>query len=207
MKHRYHTLNPGIALLFVLLLVSDSGLALDDRLAYYRVTIDNFSEQALSAPLAVTHEANLDVFKAQAYASAELEAVAKESNNRPMYDLLSNARQVTEVIDIDEPLAPRQATTFWIRARPGNRLSLATMVGCSNEGFTSLNRARLPKRGAEIIWAAGSDAGTVNNTVLSKDMANPCSAFIPVSLTGDSNMQTIGDMNVGAHGWKEPVAT
>jgi len=225
MKHKYTT-YPNIAMLFVLLVLCDSGFAIDDRMAHYRVTIDNLTGQPLSPLVAATHQGDLSMFNVRGHASAELEAIAEEGNQLPMFDLLSNARQVTEVIDIGAPLAPKQATTFRISARPGNRLSLATMVICTNDGFTGLNRARLPKRGAKIIWASGYDAGTEDNTELSEDIADPCSALVPLSLSGDPNgnendavdtrppaqiqhhpnIKGIGDMNVGDHGWKEPVA-
>jgi len=35
--------------------------------------------------------------------------------------------------------------TFDITARPGDRLSLATMLICTNDGFTGLDAARLPR--------------------------------------------------------------
>lgn len=226
MNLKYFTPYSGSALLVLSLLISDSGLAHNDRIAHYSVTIDNLTAQPLSPPVAVTHQGNLSLFKVRAPASAELEAIAEEGNQAPMLDLLSNARQVTEVIDIGSPLGPKQATTFRISASPGDRLSMATMLICTNDGFTGLNRVRLPKRGAEIIWAAGYDAGTEYNTEHSADIADPCSALGPVSLSGDPNgnendavdtrppgqiqrhpnIQGVGDLIVGDHAWNESVA-
>jgi hypothetical protein len=226
MKLKYLTPSSGIAVLFVLLLVCDSGVVLADRMAHYRVTIDNLTGQPFSPPVAATHQGTLNMFKAGAPASAELEAIAEDGNQIPMFDLFSNARKVTEAIDVDAPLVPKKATTFRIKARPGDRLSLATMMICTNDGFTGLNRARLPKRGAEIIWAAAYDAGTENNTELSVDIVDPCSALGPISLSGDPNgnendavdtnppeqiqdhpnVQGVGDLTLGDHAWTEPVA-
>jgi len=226
MKHKYLTPYPGIAMLLVLLLVCDSGLALDDRMAHYRVTIDNLSVQPLSPPVVATHQDSLSIFKVRAPSSAELQAIAEDGNQTPMYELLSNSKQVTEVIGIGAPLAPKEATSFYIMALPGNRLSLATMVLCTNDGFTGLNRTRLPKRGAEIIMATGYDAGTEDNTELSVDIVDSCSTFVPTPLPGDPNgnenhavntnpaeqiqhhrnIQGVGDLSVGDHGWNEPLA-
>jgi len=166
------------------------------------------------------------MFKVEAPASAELEAIAEDGNEIPMFDLFTKSSKVTQVIDIGAPLAPEKATTFRIMARPGDRLSLATMVICTNDGFTGLDRARLPKRGTEIIWAAGYDAGTENNTELSVDIVDPCSALGAISLSGDPNgnendavdtnppeqiqhhpnIQGVGDLTVDEHAWTKPAA-
>lgn len=226
MKRKYLTPSSGIAMLFVMLLVCDSGVVLANRMAHYRVTIDNLTRQPLSPPVVATHQGILNMFKVGAPATAELEAIAEDGNQIPMFDLFSNAGKVTQVIDINAPLAPKKATTFRIMARPGDRLSLATMVICTNDGFTGLNRAPLPKRGTEIIWAAGYDAGTENNTELGVDIVDSCSDLGPISLSGGPNgneneavdtnppeqiqhhpnIHGVGDLTVADHAWTEPVA-
>jgi hypothetical protein len=184
MKNEYFKPYPGIALLFLLLLACLPGAVHADKLMHYRVTIDNLSEQPFSPNLAVTHDGDLRMYKKEGPASAELGAIVDNGNHQSsMFDRLYNDRHVTEVIDIGVPLAAKEATTFGITAQPGNRLSLASMVVCTNNGFTGLNRARLPKRGAEILWAAGMEA----NTELSTDFEEPCGAFAPGSLPRDPN--------------------
>lgn len=226
MKRKYLTPLSVIAMPIVMLLVCNSGVVLADRMAYYRVTIDNFTGQPFSPPVAATHQGTLNMFNVGSPAAAELEAIAEDGNQVPMIGLFSDGSKVTEVIDIGAPLAPKKAATFKIMARPGDRLSLATMLICTNDGFTGLKRARLPKRGAEIIWTAGYDAGTENNTELSVDIVDSCTTLGSVSLSGDPNgnendavetsppeqiqnhrnIQDIGDLTVDDHAWTEPVA-
>lgn len=218
MKREHLTPFPSIAMLFVLLLVCDPGVALADRVAHYRVTIDNLTGQLYSPPVAVTHQGSLDLSQVGAAASVEPGGIAGDGKK--------NTGKVTQVIDVEAPLAPKKAATFKIMARSGDRLSLAPMVNCANGGITALNRARLPKRGAEIIWAAGYAAGTENNTELGADTVDPCSALGPVSLSGDpvgnendavnttppeqmqdrSNIQGAGDLTPADHAGTEPVA-
>ena len=226
MKLKYLTPFSGIAMLFGLLLVCDSGAVLADDRAHYSVTIENLSGQPFSPPVVATHQGTLYMFNERGPASAELEAIAEDGNQIPMFNLFSNDKQVTKVIDIGTPLAPKKATTFRIMTRPGDRLSLATMMICTNDGFTGLNRVRLPQRGAKIIGIAGYDAGTEDNTELSADIVDACSALGPVSLSGDPdgnenkavdtdppgliqrhpNVQGVGDLTVADHGWTDPVA-
>lgn len=216
MKHEYLTPFSTVALLFLVLLVGDSGVALADRVAHYRVTIDNFTGQPLSPPVAVTHQDSLNMLEVGALASAESEAIA-------------DSVKVTQVISVDEPLAPKEATTFRIMAHPGDRLSLATRVRCTSDEFAGLNRVRLPKRGAKIIWVSGYDSGTENHTERGTDIVGPCSAAGPVSLAGKLNgnenaavdttlpeqvkeysdithVKVVGDQTAGDHARTEPVA-
>lgn len=179
MKNEYLKPHTGIAMLIVLLLAYLPGAVHADKLIHYRITIDNLTEQPFSPKIAVTHDADLGMYRKDGPVSAEPSA---ENGNQQssMFDHLYNDRQVTDVIGIGVPIAAKEATTFGITARPGNRLSLASMEVCTNKGFTGLNRARLPQRGAEIVW-------TASNTELSTDFAEPCNAFAPTSLPGGHN--------------------
>lgn len=185
MKYEYLTPRPGIVVLLVSLFACHPGAVLADRLAHYRVTIDNLTGQPFSSPVAATHDGDLSMFQVKGAASVKTETMIKDGDQAPMFDVLSNNKQVTEVVDIGVPLAAKEATTFSITARPGNRLSLATMVICNDDGYTGLNRARLPNRGAEIIWAIGYDAGSEDNAWFNIDSADPCSAPTAKSLSGD----------------------
>lgn len=223
MKNEYFKPCPGIAMLYALLLVCLPGTVHADKLMHYRVTIDNLSEQSFLPNVAFTHDSDLRMYKKQRTASVGLDVIDDNGNQQSsMFDHLYKHRHVTEVIDIGVPLAPKESMTFSITARPGNRLSLASMVVCTNNGFTGLNRARLPKRGAEILWAAGMEA----NTELSTDFAEPCSSFVPGTLPDypygneihtvntsppeqlqfHSNIRDAGDKTVGDHGWTGTAA-
>jgi hypothetical protein len=116
--------------------------------------------------------------------------------------------------------------TFDIRAKPDDTFSIATMLICTNDGFTGLDRARLPERGTAAYFLNAYDAGREQNTEKSVDIVDPCSALGPVALSGDPNgnrdaevatipaqvirdhpgIQGVGDLSVALHGWTDPVA-
>ncbi len=201
----------------------------------YKITIENLtSGQPLSPPVVATHRSNVRMFRVGRLASSELEAIAEDGNQIPMFDLFSAVSRVTEVVDIGRPLTPNgqvvgdftDAVTFDIKADRRDRLSMATMLICTNDGFTGLDRIRPPSKGAIIRWPNGYDAGTEDNTELSQDIVDPCSALGPVALPGDPNgnkdeaVDTVphapvqhhpniagtGDLAVDMHSWTDPVA-
>jgi hypothetical protein len=117
--------------------------------------------------------------------------------------------------------------TFTIRADKGaHRLSWASMLICTNDGFTGVNSLSLPKKAGDSVTAltAGYDAGTELNTEDFADIVPPCQGLIGVSSgepgTGDSNpalaegglihhhpgIRGGADLLPAIHGWTDPVA-
>ncbi len=232
---------PSCPSILVFLLVIFLGIAGTTALAEgppttdYLVTIKNLaSGQPLSPPVAATHKIPVRMFKVGSPASPELESIAEDGNQAPMFNLLTGAAFVTKAVDVGMPLTPfmtsvgdfTDSASFMIAASPGDRLSLATMLICTNDGFTGLDRAKLPVRGSEIFWTNGYDAGTENNTEMSQDIVDPCSALGPVALVGDPNgnenaavdtdpqrvirhhpnVQGDWDLSIVDHAWIDPVA-
>jgi hypothetical protein len=75
-------------------------------------------------------------------------------------------------------------TSFSITAdRGARRISFASMLICTNDGFTGLNSLKLPGRVGESISAGmmGYDAGTEANTEDFADIVAPCQGLIGVS--------------------------
>jgi len=119
------------------------------------------------------------------------------------------------------------STTFMITAdRGANRLSFATMLICTNDGFTGANGLKLPKRVGESVTVSTNayDAGTELNTEDFADIVPPCQGLIGVSSgeagTGASNPALAedgvihhhagiaggSDLLPNVHGWTDPVA-
>ena len=227
----------AIAISLVLVLALSLGIvyATDSNdTATYRVTIVNLSHgQPLSPPVAATHGRGISMFKLRRPASPELEALAEDGDQTQFYNLLNGMPKVTEVVDVGMPLTPygkevgdfTDTVTFEISGKPGDRLSLATMLICSNDGFAGLSTVRLPWRVQRVYALRGYDAGTENNTELSQDIVDPCSALGPVPLEGDPNgnedmavdtdpphpiifhrgIAGTGDLSVSDHGWLGPL--
>ncbi len=166
----------------------------------YEVTITNLTDgQPLSPPVAVTHRKSAPLFRVGGQASAGIEAIAEDGNQAVAVDGLIASQDVFDlvfdVVDGGEPLAPSgtvaagfdDTLTFEITARRGDRFSLATMLICTNDGFTGADRVKLPRHGTKTFRLKAYDAGTEENTEMSEDIVDPCSGLGPVALAGDPN--------------------
>jgi PKD repeat protein len=186
-----------------------------EHLMTFSVTIQNLvSGQPLSPPIVATHEGDFRMFRVGRDASTELELIARDGNQVPMYDLLADSRHVWDFVDVGVPLAPAGTTvsgftdsvTFMIQGREGDKLSLASMLICTNDGFVGLDRVKLPTKGSSVFTLHGYDAGVEDNTEMSTDIVDACSALGPVILSGDPNGNLNGPVDtiprgvISAHG-------
>jgi hypothetical protein len=116
-------------------------------------------------------------------------------NETPMVHLFNSLRlegDVTRVVDVGRPITPQgvvkagftDSITFMIQAHPGDRLSIATMLICTNDGFSSLDGARLPKQGTSVFLTNACDAGREVKTEKAPDLVEACSLLGPVTLPG-----------------------
>jgi hypothetical protein len=171
------------------------------------------------------------VFVVGEAASFELKEIAENGNLTPMVEALSNNRHVSDVVVAvagdPPPLLPGGSVTFMITADPGAKfLSFASMLICTNDGFTGIDSVLLPIRvgGSVTVETAGYDAGTEINTEDFADIVPPCPPLtgVPSDVpgTGVSNpalaeggvirhhlgIQGIADLVPAIHGWTDPVA-
>lgn len=208
--------------------------ATDTDARSYRITLINLTEgQPFSPPVAITHRNNVSLFQVGGFASDEVAAIAQGGDEVPAANAFTGRQGVTSVVDVGVPLTPfgKQVGTFTfvsqfnIAANRGDRLSLATMLICTNDGFTGLDSVRLPNHGTRAFLANGYDAGRELNTEVSKDLVDPCSGLGPVKLPGDPNgnddtsvrnnpagriahhagIAGGGDLDPDVHGWDDPV--
>ena len=217
---------------------STAAGASDEHLRTYRVTLTNLTGgQPFSPPVAATHRPGLHMFQVGHLATDQLAAIAQDGNEAPMFNLFNGANGVTQAVDIGRPLTPHgrvvgsftDSVTFDITARRGDRLSLATMLICTNDGFLGLDGVRLPDDEGRTFFLVGWDAGRENNTERQQDIVEPCSVLGPVVLPGvhpspnhDSGpgltttpqepihlhpgITGVGDLTPALHNWKNPVA-
>jgi len=203
--------------------------------AHYRVTLLNLTNgQPFSPPVAATHVRSIRMFQVGRRASDELELIAEDGNEIPMFERFSASDMVTQAVDVGRPLTPRgkvvgeftDSATFEITAAPGDRFSIATMLICTNDGFLGLDAVKLPKAGSRTLFLNGYDAGTEQNTEDSIDLVDPCSLLGPTALPGDPdgnrdaevdtspaelirhhpNIEEVGELLAEQHGWSDPVA-
>ena len=216
----------------LILLVPD--LAMSDDGKSYKVTITNLTPgQAFTPPVLVTHSDKTGIFTVGEAASSEIQAIAENGNNAPLMTALGVDVEVHEVVGGMVPLVPANnpggtgfasSETFMITTKgEAKLLSFASMLICTNDGFTGLDSIKLPEK-KMTVFSVAYDARTETNTEDFADMVPPCQGLIGVS-SGDSgtgmtdpmlaedgvvipHVGIIGgdDLLPGVHGWGDPVA-
>jgi Spondin_N len=218
-------------------LVTGSAAFADAPVATYEVTITNLTVgQPLTPPVIATHRAATSVFTVGQPASFELKEIAENGNLAPMIAALGSDKHVADSSAASAPLVPAglpgsaifgDSATLTVTASEGAKfLSFASMLICTNDGFTGVDSLRLPRDVGDSVTvrSAGYDAGTERNTEDFADIVPPCQGLVGVSSgepgTGTSNPTLaeggvihhhpgiIGgaDLVPGIHGWTDPVA-
>lgn len=194
----------------------------------YDVTITNLTAgQPFSPGVLVTHTRHASFFDVGARASEGLRLIAEDGSQSVAIAELTGRPGVLEVVDVNAPIGQAggpfpTARTFRIRAAANaNRLSLAVMLICTNDGFTGLDGVRLPGGfKPRTFYAAGYDAGTEANDERSTSVVDACFAIGPIPGAADGNARTStngvvthhpgiqggADLMPSAHGWRDPVA-
>lgn len=207
--------------------------------ATYRVTVTNTTGalQPLTPSVVALYNPAADVFEVGAAASDGVERVA-ESGDVPF--LASALEEVNQIFDVgvafgtvegeNGPILPEASGSVEVQgpAGKGMRLSLVSMLVCSNDGFTGLDAVELPEKVGETVTytSAGYDAGTEQNTEARGDLVPPCVMATTGSAGGTGSDQpeiseddvirhhpgidadTEGDDILGEqHQWMDPVAT
>lgn len=212
------------------------------KVAVYEVTIINLTPgQPLTPPVVVTHKKAIGIFTPGDAASFGIKEIAENGNNLPLMTALGLDKHVFDVVEgATGPLVPAgtpgsmppfsfgDMVTLTIESAEGAKyLSFASMLICTNDGFTGLDTMRLPKKVGDTVTVStvGYDAGTEINTEAFKDLVPPCQFLIsgifppgPASGMSDPALAEGGtimvhpgimggmDLVPGVHGWVDPVA-
>ena len=202
----------------------------------YEVTVELATGgQPLTPPLIATHEGDADIFSVGQPASLGVQEIAENGNLAPLITALEADPRVSDIVAAGAPLVPPQSpmfgtfsdeVTLTIEAGPGARfLSFESMLICTNDGFTGIDRLRLPNQVGDSLRVATAsyDAGTEINTEDFADIVPPCQALMGVSSgepgTGMSDpalaeggvihhhpgIEGGADLLPEVHGWTDPV--
>ncbi len=200
--------------------------------AVYLVTVENLTGgQPMTPPVIATHRKPTGLFEVGSLASFGVKEIAENGNLEPLVEALSEDKHVDEVVVAvagdPPPVLPGQSVSIEISAERGAKyLSFASMLICTNDGFTGVDGVRLPKRVGELVEVEsdGYDAGTEINTEDFADMVPPCPVLTGVPSddpgTGMSDpalaengvihphdgIEGIADLSVAIHDWTNPVA-
>ena len=199
----------------------------------YKITITNLTAgQPLTPPILATHTSRTGIFTVGEAASEGIQQIAENGNGAPLLQALGEDTQVHDVVAGTAPLVPANnpggtgfgsSETYTITTHGRARfLSYASMLICTNDGFTGLDSVRLPNH-KKTVYTAAYDARTEANTEDFADIVPPCQGLIGVSSddmgSGMSNPLLAEDgiviphvgINGGVdlfpevHGWSDPV--
>jgi hypothetical protein len=236
MKLRMALVAAALALLAAAVGAAPAGAEPGDRT--YEVTITNLtSGQPLTPPVVATHNGGFHVFRVGRPASFGVKEIAENGNLAPLLEDLAGQRKVSHSLATSTgPLVPDglpgsgagdPSVTFQIEAGPGARyLSFVSMLICTNDGFTGVDRLRLPNRegASRTVHTNGYDAGTEVNTEDFADIVPPCQSLVGVTSddegTGTSDpalaeggvihhhagILGVGDLDPTINDWTNPVA-
>lgn len=236
MRHGIKRTNATTALRMMLCLILFATAAwADPSSRSYLVTIQNLTGgQPMTPPVIAAHKMGTRLFMVGEEAGPEIQAIAENGNNGPLLDALAEDDRVFALEEGSTgPLVPGgnpgntpfgNAVSIMITTpAEAGTLSMASMLICTNDGFTGLNGVKLPKKGASVFFTRAFDAGTEINTEDFADIVPPCQGLIGVSsddpgtgmtdpalAEGEVIMPHTGivggdDLLPEVHGWNEPV--
>ena len=182
----------------------------------WNVTITNLmpaGSQPLTPPLVVVHSTRADVWSLGQIASHGVAAIAEDANNTVLESALPRVRGVRSVQTVPGgPIMPGTSRTFAVQANDGaDRLSIVSMLGNTNDGFTGLDSLRLRGRGITLRTRAYDAGSEVNNERASHIPGPCCNSHFVRDPEGDvirmhRGFTGVGDLDPAVYGWSEPVA-
>ncbi len=194
----------------------------EDRGSHYAVTVTNITRGQTFTPILVaTHKAGIRLFELGEPASTQLTTLAEEGNTAPLAALLSGMPGVRDVQSSGALLPPGDSVTVMVRTQGAfDRVSLASMLIPTNDGFFALNGVEGPRGSrAMALISPAYDAGSEIND--EKCMSIPGPSFAECGGPGGGAMAVGGEegyvhIHAGIHGigdlvaanrdWRNPVA-
>lgn len=196
-----------------LIIGTSSGAALaGDRDLCYEVTVTNMTRAQVFTPvLVVTHKKGIKLFTAGEPVSVELAKLAESGDVDPLADLLETMPHKVGTIAVSEggPFGPGESVTVLIpSSRKYNRISLASMLAVTNDGFVALNGVPAWQR---MYTSPVYDAGSEMNDELNVNIPgrggegyNPADGegFVHIH----AGIHGIGDLPAYNMDWRNPGA-
>ncbi|WP_087018558.1 spondin domain-containing protein [Thaumasiovibrio subtropicus] len=191
------------------------------------VTITNLTKGIHFTPfILAAHDSNAHLFQTGEPASAEIEAMAEGGDISGLATQAGNLGAVVVENPANGILNPGASTTTSMSTGSLDRLTIASMLLPTNDGFVGIDSWHIPaEAGTYTVYLNGYDAGTEANDELATSMPNPpfitfgnggtgveatvtnADIHIHPGNLGDTNATGgISDLDSSAHRWLNPVA-
>ena len=203
---------------FVSALICSSSSVLANGYATFHVTITNLTNAIIFTPILVaSHRRPVPIFELGSPASEGLTAIAEGGDVVPLMGILKDKHQVVDVQNSVGPLMPGMSTIVIVRAGHGaRRISIASMMLPTNDGFIALDSVKVPWRGSATYFSPGYDAGTEPNDQLCANIPGPQCGGYGLSDEGSPDDEgyvhvhrgthDLGDLLAHVYDWRNPVA-
>lgn len=155
-----------LAVLSSLMLVSTSAFSSGNKT--YHVTITNLTNATVFTPILVaSHRHEISLFELGAPASPGLTAIDEGSDTSVLETTMAGTNGVVDVQKTGGPLVAGASVTVIVSVGHGaKRVSVASMMLPTNDGFILLNGAKASKKNTVTYYSPGYDAGTETNDEL-----------------------------------------
>ena len=197
------------------------------------VTITNLTKgQPFSPPIVVAHAPGTHLFEVGKLASPALQKLAEEGMNGDLKAMCEGKVSACAAAKMDEKIMPGKRFTTKLTCKPGDVLSVATMLGATNDAFTGVDSANLDglmmkdnmardgmndggmmmQNGMMVGKTMAYDAGTEENTEKKSDTAGPDmgkghpATTPPQPISLHEGITGAGDLDPAKFGWDGPVA-
>lgn len=161
--------------------------------------------QPLSPPVFVVHPPGVHVWRLGGYASRGVAAVAEDGDGPTLVKEVSKRRGVREAF----VGAGGAIATYQVKVRPGDRISIVSMLVNTNDGFTGVDALR-PRAGS--IRTMAYDAGSEKNLETKATIPGPCCGS-PMRrapekkvISKHKGITGCGGLDPMTYGWTGPVA-
>jgi len=194
---------------------ADEGEDDDDEGRVYNVTITNLTNSINFTPILVAStRKGGTIFESGSAASAELTAIAESGDASHLAAALS-ADGAADVQNSGGLLRPGESVTVEVRTREhARRISVASMMLPTNDGFIAVQNIKVPKKGSKTVYSPGYDAGTEPNDEVCANIPGPTCGGAGLSPEVDGEgyvhinrgIHGIGDLAADVYDWRNPVA-
>ena len=183
-----------------------------DRDLCYEVTVTNMTHAQVFTPvLVVTHKKGVKLFTPGEPATDELAQLAEGGDVAPLADLLDSMGNRVGAIAVSEggPFGAGESRKILVPASHRyNRLSLASMLAVTNDGFIALNGVHTR---FGMLTSPVYDAGTEINDELAANIPGPGGeGYNPADGEGfvhiHRGIHGIGDLVESRMDWRNPAA-
>ena len=152
----------GAAVVASFIFSSSSALASGSKI--YKVTITNITNSMIFTPIIVaSHRKKISISELGEPASDALAEIAESGNPGPLTGLLESGganvdNSFDQLPDTEGLLLPGESVTVRVSAAHGaRRITVASMLLPTNDGFFALNGVKAPKRGSVTYYSPGYD--------------------------------------------------